>query len=139
MITASRLTQSLLLKQTFVSGELTKDQILICIPLILLDKQVVGGRHWIVLIVADLLDKTVEVVKELEIRRRLHLLFNLVEYWDVIFAYDHTIELALLQLHVPRMRLDILDVVSLLWIDLHDMLHHVFGLFVDVTRDEVLT
>ena len=51
---------------------------------------------------------------------------------------NHAIQLVLLKLHVPRMVFYVLNFVALLRVDLHDMLHQVFGLFVDVARYQIL-
>ena len=67
-VSPTRLAQALLVKKAFISGELAKDQVLIRISLILLDQKVVGRRHWIMLIVLDLLNDAIEAFERLQIR-----------------------------------------------------------------------
>ena len=66
-VSATRLTQALLVKKALISGELAKDQVLICISFILLDQKVIGRRHWIMLVVLDLLDDAIEAVERLQV------------------------------------------------------------------------
>ena len=109
----ARLAQALLVQKALISGELAEDQVLICISLVLLDQEVVGRRHWIMLIVLDLFDDAVETIKRLKVRRRRHLKLNLVEDGNLVRPNDHPIELILLDLAVPGVGFDIFDLVAL--------------------------
>ena len=55
-------TQTLLLLQSFVSCKLAKNQILIRISLVLLDEEVIGCSHGIVLIISDLLNDAFKAI-----------------------------------------------------------------------------
>ena len=74
----------------------------------------------------------------MQIVRRLHLLLDLLEDGNFIFAHYHTLELILRHLRVPRMRLDVMYFVALLGVDLHDMLHEVLRLLLDIARYQIL-
>ena len=62
-----RLTQTLLVQKTLISRELAKDQVLVSVSLVLLNQKVIGRRHWVMLVIFDLLDDAIEAVKRLKI------------------------------------------------------------------------
>lgn len=127
-----------MIKEALIPGELAEDQVLIRVPFIFLNQQVISRRNWIVFVVFDLLDDSIETFERLQVRRGNHLKFYLVQNRDLVFSDDHAVELVLLDLLVPRMRLDVVDFVPQLRVRLHNVLHHVFCLLVDVAGHKVL-
>ena len=131
--------QALLLEETFVSSKLAENKILIRVPLILLNEQVVGGRNWVMFIILHLFDGAVQSIQELQVRRGLHLVFDLFENRDIVLAYDDSVQLILRQLHKPGVLLDLVYFVAFGRIALHDVLHHVLGLLIDIAGHQILT
>ena len=109
--------------KTLISSEFTENKVLVCISFIFFDEQVVCSSNWIVLIQLDLLDKSVKTIQMLQALISFHFFLYLVEQWDLIFANYNPFKLILGKLRVPWVISNLLDRVSLLWIDLHDVLH----------------